>query len=426
MATRGVPSRIQSQAKGRKTQELLTGNEAAAWGVRLSRPEIIPTYPITPQTSLLHKIASDIRSGVLKADFINTESDYSAMAAAIGASLGGARVFTATNSQGLALMSEHLYYASGMRLPIVMAVVNRALSAPHSRFPDHNDALSVNRSGWIQLFCEDPQEVLDTCIQLFKVCEDPRVCLPGMFCYEAYDISHTAEGVSLPEPEAVDLFLGRRKLPSLLDPGIPRSLNPPTPPDLYTEFKHAQSEAMETALQVIQEVGQAYAATFQGPERGLYEAIPGECGQCVIVTMGSIARTVRRSVAELQKEGLKVSLLKVRAYRPFPFQAFRELLRWAKVVLAMDRNYSPGSGGALWGEIRSSLYGLPKPPRVFGVIAGLGGRDVTIRELKDLAKKALKGEAPFLDENRIYWLGLDEKRIKAFTPQAPIPPKAAT
>jgi len=419
MATRRAPSRIQSPSRRRKTLELLTGNEAAAWGVRLSRPQVIPTYPITPQTPLLHQIASDIKSGILKADFINTESDYSAMAAAIGASLGGARVFTATNSQGLALMSEHLYYASGMRLPIVMAVVNRALSAPHSRFPDHNDALSVNRSGWIQLFCEDPQEVLDTCIQLYRVCEDPRVSLPGMFCYEAYSISHTAEGVSIPEPEGVDLFLGRRKLPSLLDPGIPRSLNPPTPPDLYAEFKHAQAEAMEAALHVIQEVGQAYVATFGGPQQGLYDAFPRECGQCIIVTMGSIAKTARRAVAELQKEGLKVSLLKVRAYRPFPYQAIRELLNGAKKILAIDRNYSPGSGGALWGEIRSSLYGLPKPPRVFGVIAGLGGRDVTIGELKELAKKALKGEAPFLDDNRIYWLGLDEKRIEAFTPQAP-------
>jgi len=178
------------------TVELLTSNQAAGRAVRLARVQVIPIYPITPQSAMLGEIARDVQAGRLKCEFINMESDYAAMAAAIGASLGGTRVFTATNSQGLLFMAEHLYTASGSRCPIVMAVVSRGISVPHTRYADHNDALGVNRAGWIQVFCEDAQEVLETCLQLHKVCEDRRVRLPGMFCYESFIHSNTAEGGS--------------------------------------------------------------------------------------------------------------------------------------------------------------------------------------------------------------------------------------
>lgn len=262
--------------------ELLTGNEAAALAVRFSKPQVIPTYPITPQSPMLAHIAKDIETGVLKAAFLNMESDYAAMAAAVGASLGGARVYTATNSQGLLFMAEHLYTASGSRCPVVMAVVNRAISVPHSRYADHNDSLAVNRSGWIQLYCEDTQEILETGIQLFRICEDSRVRLPGMFCYESFIHSNTAEGVVVPEAKAVDRFLGRPRVEALLDPSEPRSLNPPTPPEWYTEFKYAEHQAMEAALGVIPKVGEAYAEAFGTKPQGLIE-VTEPAGRCATV-----------------------------------------------------------------------------------------------------------------------------------------------
>lgn len=398
--------------------ELLSGNEAAARVVRFAKPQVIPTYPITPQSPMLGFITTDIEKGLLKTEFLNMESDYAAMAAAVGASLGGARVYTATNSQGLLLMAEHLYTASGSRCPIVMAVVNRAISVPHSRYADHNDSLAVNRSGWIQLYCEDAQEVLDTGIQLFKICEDSRVRLPGMFCYESFIHSNTAEGVAVPDARAMDRFLGRFRVEALLDPSAPRSLNPPTPPEWYTEFKYAEHQAMDAVLRVIPEVGAAYADAFGFKPRGLIERTePG--GRCVLVCMGSIAKTARRAVRELQAEGVSASILKIRAYRPFPREAIRDALREAELVVAVDRNCAAGSHGVLYEEVRSVLYGSGGAPRIVGVIAGLGGRDVTVRQIKEVTRKAVKHEPPFdKKDDPIEWLGLDRGRVRDESPQA--------
>lgn len=398
--------------------ELLTSNEAAALAVRLSKPQVIPTYPITPQSPMLGSIARDVDTGLLKAEFLNMESDYAAMAAAVGASLGGTRVFTATNSQGILLMAEHLFTASGSRCPIVMAVVNRAISVPHSRYADHNDALAVSRAGWIQLYCEDAQEVLETAIQLFKICEDSRIRLPGMFCYESFIHSNTAEGVVVPDVKAVDRFLGRPRVEALLDPSKPRSLNPPTPPEWYTEFKYAEQQAMDRALDVIPEVGVAFAEAVGAGPRGLIETTE-LTGRYLLVCMGSIAKTARRAVRELQTEGVSASLLKIRAYRPFPENAIREALRGAELVIAVDRNFATGTHGVLYDEIRSALYGVPKAPRIVGVIAGLGGRDVTVGQLKQVTRLAVKRDAPFdREEGAIHWLGLDRNRVRDESPQA--------
>ncbi len=397
--------------------ELLTSNEAAARAVRFSKPQVIPTYPITPQSPMLGSIAKDVETGLLKAEFLNMESDYAAMAAAVGASLGGTRVFTATNSQGILLMAEHLYTASGSRCPIVMAVVNRAISVPHSRYADHNDALAVNRAGWIQLYCEDAQEVLETAIQLFRISEDSRVRLPGMFCYESFIHSNTAEGVVVPEAKAVDRFLGRPRVEALLDPSEPRSLNPPTPPEWYTEFKYAEQQAMEAALYVIPESGAAYAEAVGGRPRGLLETTE-PAGRYVLACMGSIAKTARRAVRELQAEGVPASVLKIRAYRPFPQEAIREALRGAEGVIAIDRNFATGSHGVLYDELRSALYGVPTAPRIVGVIAGLAGRDVTVGQLKQVTRLAAEREAPFdKEEGGIHWLGLDQGRVRDESPQ---------
>ncbi len=406
------------------TLELLSGNEAAARAVRLAAPQVIPVYPITPQSPLLASLASDVERGLLKADLLNTESDYAAMAAAVGASLGGARVFTATNSQGLLFMAEHLFTASGSRCPIVMAVVNRALSVPHSRYADHNDALAVNRAGWIQLFCEDTLEILETCLQLFRICEDPRVRLPGMVCYESFIHSNTAEGVAVPETRAAGRFVGPPRVEILLDPADPRALNPPTPPEWYTEFKVAEHRAMEAALHVIPEVGRAYAEAMGTAPRGLLEVTEGS-GGTVVVCMGSLARTARRAVADLRAEGVAARLLKLRAYRPFPREAIRQALAGAEQVLTLDRNCAAGATGALYEEVRSALYGMPRAPRVAGVIAGLGGRDVTPAQIADAVRRAAKGSPPFDAPDAIDWLGVDAARIRDESPQSARSTKAA-
>ncbi|MBI2080644.1 MAG: hypothetical protein HYT86_02790 [candidate division NC10 bacterium] len=400
-----------------RTVELLTGNQATARAVRLAGVQVIPIYPITPQSAMLGEIVRDVEQGRFPCEFINMESDYAAMAAAIGASLGGTRVFTATNSQGLLFMAEHLYTASGSRCPIVMAVVNRGISVPHTRYADHNDALAVSRAGWIQVFCEDAQEVLDTCLHLYKVCEDPRVRLPAMFCYESFIHSNTAEGVAVPDPEAVVRWLGPPRVEALLDPADVRGLNPPTPPEWYTEFKYAEQQAMTRALTVLPEVAAAYADAFGAPPRGLLDVTEGE-RRCVLVTMGSLAKTARRAVRELAAEGVPAALCKIRVYRPFPVEALREVLAGAEVVVTLDRNCATGAHGALYEEVRSALYGLPRPPRVHGVIAGLGGRDVTVSQLKDLIQRAARRSSPFdAPDGVAHWLGLTRDRVRDESPQ---------
>jgi len=397
--------------------ELLTANQATARVLRLARVQVIPIYPITPQSAMLGDIARDVQAGRLRCEFINMESDYAAMAAAIGASLGGTRVFTATNSQGLLFMAEHLYTASGSRCPIVMAVVNRGISVPHTRYADHNDALGVNRAGWIQVFCEDAQEVLETCLQLYKVCEDHRVRFPGMFCYESFIHSNTAEGVAVPEAAAVDRWLGPPQVEALLDPAEPRGLNPPTPPEWYTEFKYAEHLAMARALTVLPEVAASYAETFRTIPRGLVDLTGGPKG-CVVVTMGSMVKAARRAVKELQREGVAAGLCKVRVYRPFPAEALRQALGDAEVVLTLDRNCAAGGDGVLYEEVRSALYGLPRAPRVLGVIGGLGGRDVTVAQIVDLVRRALKRSSPFDGpDGTVHWLGLVRDRVRDESPQ---------
>lgn len=399
------------------TVELLTSNQATGRAVRLGRVQVIPIYPITPQSAMLGEITRDVQAGRLTCEFINMESDYAAMAAAIGASLGGTRVFTATNSQGLLFMAEHLYTASGSRCPIVMAVVNRGISVPHTRYADHNDALGVNRAGWIQVFCEDASEVLETCLQLYRVCEDRRVRLPGMFCYESFIHSNTAEGVLVPDAEVVDRWLGPPQVEALLDPADPRGLNPPTPPEWYTEFKYAEHQAMARALRVIPEVAASYAEAFQTRPRGLLELTEGT-KRCVVVAMGSLVKAARRAVKELQAEGIPAGVCKVRVYRPFPVEALREAIGEAEVVVTMDRNCASGGNGALYEEVRSALYGLPRAPRVVGVIGGLAGRDVTIPQIKDLVQRAVRRSSPFdAPDGTVHWLGLVRDRVRDESPQ---------
>jgi len=379
---------------------LLNGNEAAAYGVMMSGVEIIPVYPITPQSPLIHKISEFIANGDFDADLIHLESDQSAMAAAVGASLGGTRVFTASNSQGLVYMLEVCYYASGLRLPIVMAVVNRAVSSPHSRYPDHSDAMALRSSHWIQLCCETNQEVLDTTIQMFRICEDKRVLLPGMFSFESYLLSFTWENVEVPDVERVRDFVGDYNPEHIiLDPENPMTINAPTTPDYLTEFRYKQKIAMDNALEVIKEVGKEFQREF-GRSYGLIDPYQIEDAEAVIVTMGTIASTAKEVVDEMRKEGKKVGVLRIRSFRPFPREDIRKALNDAEAVATIDRNFSAGSNGVLYDEVRSALYetGIP----VKGYIAGLGGRNVSKRDIRNVFEELMRGEG----FEEVSWLNL--------------------
>jgi pyruvate ferredoxin oxidoreductase alpha subunit len=380
--------------------ELLNGNEAAAYGAMLSGAEIIPVYPITPQTPLIHKISEFIAKGEFDADLIHLESDQSALAAAVGASLGGARVFTATNSQGLLYMAEVCYYASGLRVPIVMAVINRAVSSPHSRYPDHSDAMALKSSHWIQLFCETNQEVLDTAIQMFRICEDRRVLLPGMFSYESYLLSFTWENVEVPEQEKVRKFVGEYNPEHIiLDPDDPMTINAPTTPDYLTEFRYKQKIAMDNALKVIREVGKEFQREF-GRFYGLIDPYRVEDAEFVIATMGTIASTAKEVVDEMRAEGKKVGVLRIRSFRPFPREEVKKALKSAEAVATIDRNFSAGSNGALYDEMRSALYNTGIP--VKGYIAGLGGRNVSKNDIREVFEDLIQKER--LEE--ISWINL--------------------
>lgn len=362
---------------------LMDGNLAAAWGARLARVEVLPAYPITPEYPLMEGLIRFIEQGELAARFIRVESDHSAMAACVGASLTGARAFTGTSSQGLAYMSEVLFQASGLRLPIVMCVVNRALHAPHSRWPDHGDTIAQEGSGWLQLYCETAQEVLDTTIQAFRIAQDERVQLPVMVNYEGYIISHTKEPVRLPTQVEVDDFLPmvRRRH---LDLENPLAINAAANPEIYWGFKHNQHQAMVGARAVIREVNADYAHRFGRSWGGLAERYRAEGARTLVVTMGSMAATARLSVDRLRTGGRSVGMLKVRALRPFPADELREAAGGAENIVVIDRNCVYGVGGALAREVKAELWESGARPRVAGWIAGLGGSDVGVDAMAEM------------------------------------------
>jgi pyruvate ferredoxin oxidoreductase alpha subunit len=387
--------------------DLLNGNDAAAEGARLCRPKVIPTYPVTPMAPVLTRIAKDIADKKLDANLVQLECDQSAIAACAGASLGGARVFTATSSQGLAYMHEHLFYISGLRLPVVMGVVNRSLSAPHCRLADHNDALAQKSTGWIQFFCEDIQEVLDNCIQLYKICEHKDVLLPGMFCYEAYIHSHTLETVEIPEQSLVDGFLGDSKPAwTILDPENPITINPNTSDQYYTEFRYRQSKAMDKSRKIINDVALEFKKIFGRDYKGSIEVWPEDKGEIVIVTMGAMVKTARQVILELREKGKDIKMVKVRAFRPFPSEELQNAMKDAKKVIVIDKNNTPGLGGSLYHELRSSLYGMKRQPIIYSAIAGLGGRDVSIPQIKDLVNRVSRDRDGSLNSGKPLWIGL--------------------
>jgi pyruvate/2-oxoacid:ferredoxin oxidoreductase alpha subunit len=387
-------------------KKVIMGNHAVSWGVQLARAEVIAAYPITPQTQIVEALSEMCASGDLKARFIKVESEHSDMAACIGASATGARAFTATSSQGLALMHELLHWAGGGRLPIVMADVNRAMAPGWTVWTDQNDSLSQRDTGWIQLYCETNQEVLDTTIQSFKLAE--AVDLPVMLVLDAFYLSHTSEPVDIPEAAEVDAFLPPRTARYRLDTSDPHAYGALTTPAVYMEMRLRQQEAMERARVVLDEIDAEWGKRF-GRRYGAIEAYRMEGAELALVTSGTITSTSRQVVNDLRERGEKVGLVKVRMFRPFPGEALRGALGGVPQVAVLDRNISPGHSGIFAEELRAALYDLPpgRRPAIHGYIVGLGGRDVTPATILDCIARARAAAKPSTaPEPEDIWVGV--------------------
>jgi len=398
----------------------MSGDEAIAYAVKQSDVDVVAAYPITPQTIIVEKFGEYVADGEVQTEFVCTESEHSALAASLSASATGARTFTATASAGLALMHEMLFVTSGCRAPVVMAVANRALSAPLNIHGDHSDSIAQRDSGWIQLYVENAQEAYDSVIQAFRIAEDFGVMLPIMVGLDGFTVSHTLENVETLPDEVTKEFVGTRLLPNVLthenkkvpfklDPDNPMTMGPMALPNYYFEFKRQQDEAMKNALAVIQKVNDEYAElTGRKYGDGLVETYRLEDAEIAAVCIGSTAGTMKTVVDELRQEGIKAGLLRLRVFRPLPVEEIRTALENVKAVAVLDKSLSfGGNGGAVFHEVRHVLYDSKAKPYVVDYVYGLGGRDASPRELRgiyqDLLQIVNKGV-----QNPIQYLGLRE------------------
>jgi len=375
------------------TKHIMETSKAVAFGAKLSRAGVVPMYPITPQTHIVENIADFINDGEMDAEMIHMESEHSAISAAIGSAFAGVRTFTATASQGLALMHEILHIASGLRTPMVMAVANRALSAPINIWNDHQDTMSARDCGWIQLFCENSQEAIDTTIMAFKISENSKVSLPVMVCIDGFTLSHVYEPVDIPDQKDVDKFLPKYKVHHILDPKKPMTFGPIGYPNSFMQFKLAEQDAMKESIKVIEDINNEFSKIFgRKYGDGLIDLYKMKDAEYAVVMNGSTCGTARVAVDELRSKGKKVGLIKIKCFRPFPKEQLKNVCKNLKAIGVVDRNISLGHEGAIMSDLRSSLYELKEKPRVAGYILGLGGRDITDCHIKDIFEKLEKGE----------------------------------
>ncbi|UCG39220.1 MAG: pyruvate ferredoxin oxidoreductase [bacterium] len=365
---------------------------AAAEAVGRANVDVIPAYPITPQTHIVEHIAELVADGRLDAEYVPVESEHSAISAAVGAAAAGARTFTSTASQGLALMHEILFAASSMRLPIVMAVANRAISIPINIWADHSDIMPERDTGWVQLFAENGQDVFDLIIQAYRLAEDHRVLLPVIVNMDGFSLSHVIEPVILLDREEVDAFLPPIRPGRTLDPQKPRTMGAFGSPNVYTEVKKQQEDALIRASAVLEDIWREFETRFGRRYRAV-ETHKTDDAEIILVAMGSIAETAMTAVDEMREEGIRVGLARIRLWRPFPFEALFKALKGARVVTVLDRMLSPGGhGGPVGTELRSAYYQQEEKPLILDFIAGLGGRDISRETFRELVKRSLDGE----------------------------------
>jgi len=373
--------------KARKVLALV-GNHAVAYAVKQAKPQVLAVFPITPQTTMLEKLAEYIAEGELKAELVKIESEHSAMATIFGAAVAGARVFTATSSQGLLYMTEMIYWVGGARVPLVAAVATRAIAAPWSILDDHHDFVSKRDAIWIQMMAENVQDAYDLTLMAFRISEYPNLLLPVMMGFDGFILTHTMERLEVLNDEEVDEFLPPRKF-NLIDFEDPVSIGQVADSSEYIKYRYSAMKAMENAKSVIEEVSKEYSKLVGRNVLGLVEDFMCNDADYAIVAMGAWSGDVRESVRRLRGEGIKACLLKVKTFRPFPKELIRKYLSEKKAVLVMDRAYSYGLGGVLASEVKSAMYGLQVP--VYNFVAGLGGQDVRPTVIVDMVKKLHEG-----------------------------------
>ncbi len=369
----------------------LTGNEAVAYAFKQARPHVASAFPITPQTEMMHKFADFVANGEVDTEMILVESEHSAMSAAVGAAAAGARVITATSSAGFALMWEIVYVAASLRLPICMALVNRALSGNINIHCDHSDAMGGRDAGWIHLFCENAQEAYDNALMAFRIGEHADVRLPVMINYDGFIISHTADSLHMLSDADAWKFIGPYKAAyALLDTANPITVGPLDLPDYYFEHKVSEIEAHKRAFDVVRAVSDEYGA-LSGRRYEFFESYRLDDAEIALVIMGSTAGTAKDVIDACREKGIKIGLLKLRLFRPFPAAEIAQALAGKKAVGVMDRAVSFGAwGGPLFSEVRSALYGLDRQPPVLNWLYGLGGRDCDLKQVASVADRLVE------------------------------------
>jgi len=382
-------------------RQVLEGSHAISEAVRLARVQVVAGYPITPQTHIIEALSQYCAEGSLKARFIAVESEHSSMAAVVGAAAAGVRTFTATSSHGLALMHEMLHWASAGRLPIVMGEVNRALGPGWNIWMDQSDSLAQRDTGWIQLYCEDAQDALDTTLIAFRLAE--TVNLPVMVVIDAFYVSHTFEPVDVPEPETVDRFLPPFEPRFRIDVDHPQALYPMVGPAFFMEMRRSIQDGMEAAGPAFDAIADEFETVF-GRHHSAIETVGCEDADLVLVTTGSTTSTARMVIEDLRRQDRHVGLCKIKQFRPFPAEKIRQALESVARVAVIDRNMSFGSGGIFAREIQGALCPLERRPAVYSYIAGLGGRDITPETIAEVLRLAEETATP---EAESRWVGLN-------------------
>ncbi|MFZ0573046.1 MAG: transketolase C-terminal domain-containing protein, partial [Rhodomicrobium sp.] len=363
------------------------GSHAMAEAIALCRPEVICAYPITPQTHIVEGLGELVRKGELaNCEFINVESEFAALSVAIGASAAGARAYTATASQGLLYMAEAVYNASGLGLPIVMTIGNRAIGAPINIWNDHSDAMSMRDAGWMQLFAETNQEAADLHIQAFKLAEE--LSMPVMVCVDGFILTHAVERIDVPDQATVDAYLPPYDPIQVLDPALPVSIGAMVGPEAFTEVRFLAHYKQTKALRLIPELAKEFSVKFGRESGGLLRCYRAEDADMLVVAMGSVCGTIKDTIDEMREEGIRIGLVTVVSYRPFPTDALRNVLAGARDVVVVEKSISVGVGGPLANNVDMSLRNLPRAPRLHSAVAGLGGRPITRSSLDRMFRQA--------------------------------------
>lgn len=365
----------------------IEGSHAMAEAIALCRPEVICAYPITPQTHIVEGLGELVKTGnLVNCEFINVESEFAALSVAIGASAAGARAYTATSSQGLLFMAEAVYNASGLGLPIVMTLGNRAIGAPINIWNDHSDAMSVRDSGWLQLFAETNQEAVDLHIQAFRIAEE--LSMPVMVCVDGFILTHAMERIDTPDQATVDAYLPPYDPVQVLDPSSPISIGAMVGPDAFTEVRFLAHYKQTQALSLIPEFARDFARKFGRESGGLLRTYRSDDADLMVVAMGSVCGTIKDTIDEMRDDGIRIGLVTIVSFRPFPVGALREALAVAKDVVVVEKSIAVGMGGQLADNVGAAIRNMPRAPRLHSAVAGLGGRPITRASLHQLFRQA--------------------------------------